>query len=206
MCIPLHVGEYDKSTKEVTVLLRGLAFANGVALSKDKSIVLVAENSTGKIVRWQAHVTAIKLSEDGQVLEVLEDFESKTLECISEVEDKNDWFSQWINLFLQVFPGQTTQQFKINIFNFLEPKVWPYELLVPILSFRDELSIWQKKTKNANQIKVQLKCKLRAKIEVVYRAVEKLIFDRSTGGRRTHWSLIGGDCGRVLVVCGRSHW
>ncbi|PHT68731.1 Protein STRICTOSIDINE SYNTHASE-LIKE 10 [Capsicum annuum] len=156
MCIPLHVGEYDKSTKEVTVLLRGLAFANGVALSKDKSIVLVAENSTGKIVRywlkgpragqyytsidltgypdniernskgellfsklvtfnswlgktvlkhpvsiqqqhfilvrWQAHVTAIKLSEDGQVLEVLEDFESKTLECISEVEDKNDWF------------------------------------------------------------------------------------------------------------------
>ncbi|KAF3658443.1 hypothetical protein FXO38_13195 [Capsicum annuum] len=150
MCIPLHVGEYDKSTKEVTVLLRGLAFANGVALSKDKSIVLVAENSTGKIVRWQAHVTAIKLSEDGQVLEVLEDFESKTLECISEVEDKNDWFSQWINLFLQVFPGQTTQQFKINIFNFLEPKVWPYELLVPILSFRDELSIWQKKTKNAN--------------------------------------------------------
>ncbi|PHT34702.1 Protein STRICTOSIDINE SYNTHASE-LIKE 10 [Capsicum baccatum] len=52
MCIPLPVGEHDKSTKAVTVLLRGLAFANGVALSKDKSIVLVAENSTSRIVRY----------------------------------------------------------------------------------------------------------------------------------------------------------
>ncbi|PHU03292.1 hypothetical protein BC332_28543 [Capsicum chinense] len=185
MCIPLHVGKYDKSTKEVTVLLRGLAFANGVALSKDKSIVLVAENSTSRIVRYwlkgpragqyytsidltgysdniernskgefwvaciqkivvfKAHVTTIKLSEDGQVLEVLEDFESKTLECISEVEKKNDWFCNGAFC-------------------------W---------------SLW-----------------------IVLKAVEKLIFGRSTSGRRTHWSLIGGDCGRVLVVCGRSHW
>ncbi|MCD9560899.1 hypothetical protein HAX54_019722 [Datura stramonium] len=44
--------KYDKSTKEVTVLLSGLAFANGVALSKDRSFVLVAETSTCRIMRY----------------------------------------------------------------------------------------------------------------------------------------------------------
>ena len=44
--------KYDKSSKEVTVLLRGLAFANGVAMSKDRSFVLVAETTTGKIIRY----------------------------------------------------------------------------------------------------------------------------------------------------------
>ncbi|MCD7460224.1 Protein STRICTOSIDINE SYNTHASE-LIKE 10 [Datura stramonium] len=168
--------KYDKSTKAVTVLLRGLAFANGVALSKDKSFVLVAETSTGRIVRywlkgphagkhdtfadlpgypdnirrnskgefwvalhskrsvlaklvtsnswlgrtmlklpftfqqlhyflvgWQPHATAIKLSEDGQVLEVLEDVESKTLKFISEVEEKNG--KLWIGSVMVPFLG-----------------------------------------------------------------------------------------------------
>lgn len=44
--------KYNKLTKEVTVLLRGLAFANGVALSKDRSFVLVAETSTCRILRY----------------------------------------------------------------------------------------------------------------------------------------------------------
>ncbi|PHT89449.1 hypothetical protein T459_04562 [Capsicum annuum] len=103
MCIPLRVREYDISTKAVTVFLRGLGFINGVALSKDKSIVVVDENSTGKILRWQAHVTAIKLRKDGQVLEVLEDVESKTLEFISEVEEKND--KLWIGSVMVPFVG-----------------------------------------------------------------------------------------------------
>ena len=149
--------KYDKSSKEVTVLLRGLAFANGVALSKDRSFVLIAETTTGKMIRYwlkgpnagksdvfaelpgypdnvrrnsegefwvalhakkgplanlitsnscvgktllklplifkqlhrlivlQQHATAIKLSEEGQVLEVLEDSGGKSMKFISEV-------------------------------------------------------------------------------------------------------------------------
>ncbi|KAI7990249.1 Protein STRICTOSIDINE SYNTHASE-LIKE 10 [Camellia lanceoleosa] len=153
--------KYEKSSKEVTILLRGLAFANGVALSKDHSFVLVAETTTCKILRlwlhgpnagnfdvfaelpgfldnvrrnsndefWVAlhskkglladwvvsntwvgksllklplsfkqlhyllvggkpHATAIKLSEKGEILEVLEDSEGKSLRFISEVEEK----------------------------------------------------------------------------------------------------------------------
>nr|WRW51050.1 strictosidine synthase [Uncaria rhynchophylla] len=168
--------KYDKSSKEVTVLLRGLAFANGVALSKDRSFVLVAETTACRIVRFwlrgpnagkhdifaelpgfpdnirrnskgefwvalhsktglllkrvisnswfgktllklplsfkqlhhflvggQAHATAIKLSEEGEVLEVLEDIEGKTLRFISEVEEKDG--KLWIGSVLMPFIG-----------------------------------------------------------------------------------------------------
>ncbi|KAF9591652.1 hypothetical protein IFM89_005233 [Coptis chinensis] len=44
--------KYDQSTKEVKVLMKGLAFANGVALSKDSSFVLVAETGSCKILRY----------------------------------------------------------------------------------------------------------------------------------------------------------
>ncbi|KAJ0098603.1 hypothetical protein Patl1_20898 [Pistacia atlantica] len=153
--------KYNKSSKEVTVLSQDIAFANGVALSKDRTFVLVAETTTGRILRfwlqgpdtgkfdvfaelpgfpdnirrtsngdfWVAlhakkglsgkilsnpwcgktmlklplsfrqlhsmlvggkpHATAIKLSEKGEVLEVLEDSEGKTLRFISEVEEKD---------------------------------------------------------------------------------------------------------------------
>lgn len=43
--------KYDPTTKNVTVLLRGLAYANGVALSKDKSFLLIAESSAKQIRR-----------------------------------------------------------------------------------------------------------------------------------------------------------
>ncbi|XP_061992839.1 protein STRICTOSIDINE SYNTHASE-LIKE 10-like [Rosa rugosa] len=43
--------QYDPSTKKVTVLLKGLAFPNGVALTKDKSFLLLAETGTLKILR-----------------------------------------------------------------------------------------------------------------------------------------------------------
>lgn len=43
--------QYDPSTKKVTVLLNGLAFPNGVALSKDKSFLLLVETGTLKILR-----------------------------------------------------------------------------------------------------------------------------------------------------------
>ncbi|XP_050374805.1 protein STRICTOSIDINE SYNTHASE-LIKE 10-like [Argentina anserina] len=43
--------QYDPSTKKVTVLLKGLAFPNGVVLSKDKSFLLLTETGTLKILR-----------------------------------------------------------------------------------------------------------------------------------------------------------
>lgn len=56
--------KYDPITKNVTVLLRGLGIANGVALSKDNSFLLVAETSTKQIRRlWlrgpKAHVAEL---------------------------------------------------------------------------------------------------------------------------------------------------
>ncbi|CAA7060547.1 unnamed protein product [Microthlaspi erraticum] len=168
--------KYERSSKKVTVVLRGLAFANGVALSKDRSFVLVAETTTCKILRlwlsganagtqdvfaqlpgfpdnvrrnsngefWVAihskkglfaklsltqawfrdlvlrlpisgprlhslftggrpHATAMKLSESGEVLEVLEDKEGKRLRFISEVEEKDG--KLWIGSVLMPFLG-----------------------------------------------------------------------------------------------------
>ncbi|CAL2271829.1 unnamed protein product [Prunus armeniaca] len=168
--------KYNKSNKEVTVLLRGLAFANGVALSKDHSFVLVAETTTCRILRlwlhgpnagntdtfaelpgfpdnvrrnskgefwvalhakrgffakWfvsnklvgksllklpldfkqlhsllvggKAHATAIKLSDRGEILEVLEDCEGKNMRFISEVEEKDG--KLWIGSVLMPFLG-----------------------------------------------------------------------------------------------------
>ncbi|WMV39450.1 hypothetical protein MTR67_032835 [Solanum verrucosum] len=53
----------------------------------------------------QPHATAIKLSEDGQVLEVLEDVEGKTLRSISEVQEKQGklWFGSVLMPFLGVY-------------------------------------------------------------------------------------------------------
>lgn len=168
--------KYNISSKEVTVLLQGLAFANGVALSKDHSFVLVAETSTCRVLRlwlngpnagnvdvfaelpgfpdnirrnpkgefwvalhskkgvlsnwtasksWagntllklpfsfkqlhsllvggKAHATAIKLSEEGKILEVLEDCEGKSMKFISEVEEKDG--KLWIGSVLMPFIG-----------------------------------------------------------------------------------------------------
>ncbi|CAK7340215.1 unnamed protein product [Dovyalis caffra] len=154
--------KYDQSSKEVSVLARGLAFSNGVALSNDRTFLLVAETTTCRILRFwlhgpnagksdvfaelpgfpdnirrnkkgefwvalhakkglfaklvlsnswigktllklplsfkqlhsllvggKAHATAIKLSEEGKIVEVLEDCEGKTLKFISEVEEKD---------------------------------------------------------------------------------------------------------------------
>ncbi|XP_074294283.1 protein STRICTOSIDINE SYNTHASE-LIKE 10-like [Silene latifolia] len=44
--------KYDIKTREVTVLLRNLYFANGVALSKDNDFVLVAQTTTGEILKY----------------------------------------------------------------------------------------------------------------------------------------------------------
>ncbi|KAH6817682.1 Calcium-dependent phosphotriesterase superfamily protein [Perilla frutescens var. frutescens] len=168
--------KYDISSKEVTVLLRGLAFANGVALSKDRSFVLVVETTSCRVVRFwlqgpnagkhdifaklpgypdnirrnsegefwvalhsktglvpklaasyslfgrallklpltfkqlhyllvggKAHATAIKLSNEGKVLQVLEDVEGKTLKFISEVEERNG--KLWIASVLMPYIG-----------------------------------------------------------------------------------------------------
>ncbi|KAL5723426.1 hypothetical protein ACHQM5_006829 [Ranunculus cassubicifolius] len=44
--------EYDLKSGQVKVLLRGLSFANGVALSKDNSYVIVAETGELRVIRY----------------------------------------------------------------------------------------------------------------------------------------------------------
>ncbi|XP_021744679.1 protein STRICTOSIDINE SYNTHASE-LIKE 10-like [Chenopodium quinoa] len=157
--------KYNILSKEVTVLLRDIAFANGVSLSKDRSFVIVAETGTCKILRYWLqgpkaglvetftdlpgypdnirrnskgefwvglhakktpladwllrntwvgntllkiplrfvqrlhalfvgghHGIIVKLSEEGQVVEVLEDTQGKQVRYASEVMD---WFSYY---------------------------------------------------------------------------------------------------------------
>lgn len=173
--------KYDISRKEVTVLLRGLAFANGVALSKDRSFVLAVETTARRILRFwlqgpnagkhdifaeipgtpdnvrrnskgefwvgvhsktgfftklftyypwfgrlllklpltfeqlrylfvgcQPHAVAIKLSSEGEIIQVLEDVEGKTLRFISEVEEKDG--KLWIGSVLVPYIGIYTLQ------------------------------------------------------------------------------------------------
>lgn len=170
--------KYNKSTKEVTVLIQNIPFANGVALSKNGSFVLIAETTTCRITRlwlkgpnagkseilvnlpgfpdnirrnskgefwvalhakrgllakllignsWlgkgvlglpidfkklhfllvggKAHATAIKISEEGVILEVLEDLEGKTVKFISEVEERDGklWIGSVLMPFLAVY-------------------------------------------------------------------------------------------------------
>lgn len=45
--------KYDPKSKQVTVLYRGLAFPNGVALSKDYSFLLLAESTPLRILRFR---------------------------------------------------------------------------------------------------------------------------------------------------------
>ncbi|CAN4103157.1 unnamed protein product [Withania somnifera] len=159
--------KYVKSTKKVTVVLGGLAFANGVTLSKNRSFVLVAETTNFRILRYwlkgslagthdtfaelpgfpdnirinsrgefwvalqaissvtsnsdselgklpftpqqmgggQLHPTAMKLSEEGRVLDVLQDVEGKNLKSISEVEEKHGklWLGSVVMPFVRVY-------------------------------------------------------------------------------------------------------
>ncbi|KAK9104530.1 hypothetical protein Scep_021374 [Stephania cephalantha] len=44
--------EYNTKTKKSKILLKGMAFANGVALSKSKRYLLVAETGTARIMRY----------------------------------------------------------------------------------------------------------------------------------------------------------
>ncbi|XP_042513670.1 protein STRICTOSIDINE SYNTHASE-LIKE 10-like [Macadamia integrifolia] len=169
--------QYDISSKQVTVLLKGLLFPNGVALSKDNTFLLIAETTTSRILRlwlqgpkagtldvftelpgfpdnirrnskgefwvalysktgkvenwalsnpWfgklflklpdrvkrlqsligemKAHATAVKLNEEGKVVEVLEDSQGRTLRFISEVEENNG--NLWFGSVLMPFMGR----------------------------------------------------------------------------------------------------
>ncbi|KAK3446576.1 protein STRICTOSIDINE SYNTHASE-LIKE 10 [Eucalyptus grandis] len=170
--------KYDKSSKELKVLLRGIAFANGVALSKDGMFLLMAETATCRILRFwlkgpnagkfdifaelpgypdnirrnsrgefwvglhakrgpvarfllsnslignfalrlpisfqqlhslfvggKADATAVKLGTEGEILEVLEDREGKTLQFISEVEERDNklWIASVMRPFLGIY-------------------------------------------------------------------------------------------------------
>ena len=44
--------KYDPLTKKASVLYRGLAFPNGVALSQNNSFILVAESTRRRILKF----------------------------------------------------------------------------------------------------------------------------------------------------------
>eukprot|EP00252_Welwitschia_mirabilis_P021752 TRINITY_DN5674_c1_g1_i3.p1 TRINITY_DN5674_c1_g1~~TRINITY_DN5674_c1_g1_i3.p1 ORF type:complete len:397 (-),score=32.56 TRINITY_DN5674_c1_g1_i3:158-1348(-) len=171
--------KYDRKTGKITVLLRGLRFANGVAVSKDFSFLLVAETTNCRILRYwlkgpqtgssevfalldgfpdnvrrnsvgdfwvalhcrrnfasdlmlsrkwllrallrlplsmkQLHylftggskrATAIRLAENGKVLEVIEDLKGDTVTFISEIEERNGkiWMGSVIVPTVTVYP------------------------------------------------------------------------------------------------------
>ncbi|XP_058107817.1 protein STRICTOSIDINE SYNTHASE-LIKE 10-like [Magnolia sinica] len=170
--------KYSLETKQVTVLLHGLSFPNGITLSKDGSFLLISETTAcrilrfwlrtskagtiqvfsqlpgfpdnirrspsgdfwvalhskrGKILEWILSIPlvgdalvrllpinieqfysylvrwrgsdamALRLSEEGEVLEVLEDRGGKVLRFVSEVEEING--SLWIGSVVMPFVG-----------------------------------------------------------------------------------------------------
>lgn len=52
VCLSFSVLEYDTETKEVTVLMENLRFANGIQLFPDEESVLVAETTMARIRRY----------------------------------------------------------------------------------------------------------------------------------------------------------
>ncbi|KAL5720052.1 hypothetical protein ACHQM5_012759 [Ranunculus cassubicifolius] len=142
--------KYDIKTGEVKVLSTGIPFANGVALSKDRSFLLVAATTTSKIQRYwlqgpnagswdvfaklQGHPDNIrrnskgefwvalhskdsiaskfavsnpwlvKLSDEGEIIDVLEDSEGKSLKYLSEVEERDG--ELWIGSVIMPFIGR----------------------------------------------------------------------------------------------------
>ncbi|XP_043690699.1 protein STRICTOSIDINE SYNTHASE-LIKE 10-like [Telopea speciosissima] len=173
--------KYDISSKQVTVLLRGLVFPNGVALNKDCTFLLISETTTcrilklwlkgpkagsldvfaelpgfpdnirrnskgefwvalysknGKFENWaltnpwfgkvflklpdrvkrlqsiigemKAHAIAVKLNEEGEVVEIFADSQGKTLKFISEVEEHNG--NLWFGSVLMPFMGRYNLQ------------------------------------------------------------------------------------------------
>ncbi|KAM3395782.1 hypothetical protein P3S68_004788 [Capsicum galapagoense] len=74
----------------------------GKALLK---LPITAQQLDNLLAGGQPHATAMKLSEDGRVLEVLEDVEGKTLRTLSEVEEKHGklWFGSVATSVLGVY-------------------------------------------------------------------------------------------------------
>ncbi|KAK4841400.1 hypothetical protein QYF36_003839 [Acer negundo] len=71
--------KYDPHSKKVTVMYKGLAFPNGVALSKNNSFILVAESNTMQILRFWLHdhnqnITTSTTSYTPEVFATLERF------------------------------------------------------------------------------------------------------------------------------------
>ncbi|KAL8160908.1 hypothetical protein V2J09_012397 [Rumex salicifolius] len=170
--------KYNISSKEATILARDLAFANGVALSKDRAFLVVAESRESRVLRYwlegpkagtyetlldlpgypdnirrnakgefwialhakkgmvagwilstravgrmlmrlplslkqlhsvlvsgKPHATAVRVSEEGKVLEIIEDVEGVNLRFISEVEEKDGklWIGSVMTSFIGVF-------------------------------------------------------------------------------------------------------
>ncbi|KAL3582034.1 hypothetical protein D5086_016366 [Populus alba] len=78
--------KYDPNSKKVTVLHRGLAFPNGVALSKDNSFILVAESFTMRILKFYL---VVRLTSGGKVVRVLDGNGGSALD--SSVVSEGPW-------------------------------------------------------------------------------------------------------------------
>ncbi|PHU12534.1 hypothetical protein BC332_19464 [Capsicum chinense] len=83
-----------------------------VALQAISSVLSISDSESGKLPfttqqmdEGNLHPTTMKLSEEGQVLEVLEDIEGKKLRSISQVEEKDGklWFGSIVFPFLRVY-------------------------------------------------------------------------------------------------------
>ncbi|PNX99661.1 strictosidine synthase 1-like protein, partial [Trifolium pratense] len=98
--------KYEPKSEQVTILLNNLTFANGVALSKDGNYILIAETTNCRILRYWLQTSkagtlevfanlpgssglAIRLSEEGDVLEIVEDHRSGIRRSISDIEEKD---------------------------------------------------------------------------------------------------------------------
>ncbi|CAN1152123.1 Protein STRICTOSIDINE SYNTHASE-LIKE 10 [Linum perenne] len=153
-----RVMSYDPKTHKLTVLIKGLRFPNGVALSRDNSFLLVAESSTLRVLKlplegrnqipevfaqlerfpdnikrnakgdgfWVAlnsgrgrirrstegegeydDPVGVKLSEDGEVVKVLDGGGGYALDSVSEVmEDGNG--DLWVGSVAQSYVGRIT--------------------------------------------------------------------------------------------------
>uniref|UniRef100_M1BGI3 Strictosidine synthase n=1 Tax=Solanum tuberosum TaxID=4113 RepID=M1BGI3_SOLTU len=82
-----------------------LSFSNSEMGNALLKLPFIAQQLDDLLNGGLLHATAIKLSEDGRVLEVLEDIEGKTLRSISEVQEKYGklWFGSVMMPFLGLY-------------------------------------------------------------------------------------------------------
>ncbi|XP_037497112.1 protein STRICTOSIDINE SYNTHASE-LIKE 10 [Jatropha curcas] len=110
--------KYDPNSKKVTVLFKGLAFPNGVALSNDNRYIYSTQgrsSSKGKIQKYKEEMinegwvfndtVGIKFSEDGKVVKMLDGNGGEILDSVSEVAEYDGGL--WFGSSVQPYVGYT---------------------------------------------------------------------------------------------------